>query len=265
VIERAENMPELPDVEAVIKRIKRRMSGRYIRKISILDKSLVTGTALKPILGKKIVHIWRRGKYLLFSLDNNHTLVIHLRMTGNLVMARAKDEIDVHTRLILHLDDERDVRFIDQRRLGKLYIIYNMNFQNIPGLKQMGPEPLSKDFMLREFIDRLHERTGGIKSLIMNQRFIAGIGNIYGDEILFQSRIKPLRKASHLTREQVQRLYFTMRKVLSKACERNADLSAMHNWFVHGRDKGYCVHCKGALKRVKIQGRYSYYCTKCQR
>ncbi|MCK5512509.1 MAG: DNA-formamidopyrimidine glycosylase, partial [Thermodesulfovibrionia bacterium] len=118
MIERAENMPELPDVEAVIKRIKSRMSGRYIRKVSTLDKSLVTGTALKPILGKRIVHIWRRGKYLLFSLDNNYTLVIHLRMTGNLVMARAKDEIDVHTRLILHLDDERDVRFIDQRRLG---------------------------------------------------------------------------------------------------------------------------------------------------
>ncbi len=104
-----------------------------------------------------------------------------------------------------------------------------------------------------------------IKSLLMNQGFIAGIGNIYGDEILFQSRIIPFRKACDLAKSQVEKLYNKIRYVLKKACEHDADLSEMRNWFVHGRDIGYCVNCRGKLDRVRIQGRYSYYCARCQK
>jgi len=258
-------MPELPDVEAVIKRIRRKILNRRIRGIAVLDKTLISKSRLKSVQGKKIAGITRRGKYILFLLDGDCTLVIHLRMTGTLLVTRAKAGIDAHTRFIIRLDADRELRFIDQRRLSMLYVIRDMDFRCIPGLRQMGPEPLSADFTPQAFNTQLQKRTGRIKSLLMNQRFIAGIGNIYGDEILFQSRIRPSRKACDLTSSQVQRLYNKIRYVLEKSCEHNADLSEMHKWFVQGRGEGYCVNCKGELKKIKIQGRYSYFCARCQR
>ncbi len=153
------------------------------------------------------------------------------------------------------------MRFADRRRLGVLYVINDMNFQSIPGLRQMLPEPLSADFTLQAFNALLQNRKGRTKSLLLDQHFIAGIGNTYGDEILFQSRIRSLRKASDLTEDDVKRLYNNIRSILKKACEYNADLSKMRKWFVHGRRKG----CKGGLKRIRIQDRYSYFCKRCQR
>lgn len=186
-------------------------------------------------------------------------------MTGNLLITAPKAEAAPHTRLVIRLDGDKELRFVDPRRLGVLYVVRDMEFQEIPGLQRMGPEPLSGDFTFEVFNARLHNRTAKIKSLLMDQHFIAGIGNIYGDEILFQSRIKPSRKACDLTGEEIRRLYDKIRYVLKNACEHNADLSGMHNWFVHGRSKGYCVNCKAKLKRVRVQGRYSYYCARCQK
>ncbi len=259
------NMPELPDVEAVINKIKKLLVGRDIGKIIILDNRLTTKLKLRPIPGKRIERIWRRGKYILVSLDNDYTLVIHLRMTGDLLIVNPKSRIDAHTRIIIRLSGNKEIRFVDPRRLGILYVIKNMNFRNIDGLNRMGPEPLAKNFTFQKFNTQLQKKKGMIKSLIMDQHFIAGIGNIYGDEILFQSKIRPTRKARELTKVQIQRLYNKIRYVLKKACEKNADLSEMSNWFVHGRDEGCCINCKCKLKRVRIQGRYSYYCPRCQR
>jgi formamidopyrimidine-DNA glycosylase len=129
----------------------------------------------------------------------------------------------------------------------------------------MGPEPLSRDFNFKIFVEQLKKRKGRIKSLLLNQSFLAGIGNIYGDEILFQSRIKPTRKTHNLTKDQIRNLYNKIRYVLKKACELNADLSSMRTWFLYGRGEGFCIKCKGSLDRVKIQGRYSYFCPRCQR
>ncbi len=258
-------MPELPDVEAVIKRIRGDLLGRPIKGVTILDGSLASGRELGPLKGKDIEGVTRRGKYILLSLSSGTTLVIHLRMTGNLVVADTGSPRPPHTRLILHLDNGKDLVFTDPRRLGELRVVKDRDPEGVPGLQRMGPEPLSEDFTLGAFRDRLRKRTATIKSLLMNQHFIAGIGNIYGDEILFQSRINPLRKASDLTTEETGRLYRKIRSVLRHACGHDADLTGMGNWFVQGRSRGYCVKCKGRLKRVKIRGRYSYFCPRCQR
>lgn len=257
-------MPELPDVEMVVKRIRGKLLNRCISRVTLLDRVLIPESVISPVKGKRIEGISRRGKYILFLLNDRNTLIIHLRMTGDLMITEPDAEVDKHTRLIICLDGDRELRFVDQRRLGKLFVIENMDFQCIPGLYRMGPEPLSEDFTLQAFHARLKKRRGRIKSILMDQHFIAGIGNIYGDEILFQSGIRPSRKVRDLSEDEIQRLYHTIRSVLKKAIEHDADLSEMKDWFIHGRSEGLCTKCRKKLERVMIQGRYSYFCEICQ-
>ncbi len=257
-------MPELPDVEVVVKRIRGKLLNRCISSVTIFDRTLTSESIIRTVKGKKIEGISRRGKYILFLLNDRNTLIIHLRMTGELLIKKPDAELSKHTRLIIFLDGDRELRFVDPRRLGKLFFIENMDFQGIPGLRLMGPEPLSEDFTLQTFHTRLKKRGGRIKSILMDQHFIAGIGNIYGDEILFQSGIRPSRKAFDLSEEEIGRLYHTIRSVLKKAIEHDADLSEMKDWFIHGRREGLCIKCRKKLERVMIQGRYSYFCEICQ-
>ncbi len=258
-------MPELPDVEAVIGRIRREVLGRRITEVAVLDRALADEEELEAVVGRSIEGLARRGKYILFSLSGGLTVVLHLRMTGNLLVSSPETERPAYTRLTIHLEGERELRFVDRRRLGVLYLIQDMDLSGIPGLRRMGPEPLSAEFTLPVFAGMLSGRRAMIKSLLLDQRFIAGIGNVYGDEILFQSGIRPTRRASDLTAAEVRRLYQTIRRVLRTACEHKADLSVLEDWFVHGRRRGRCTNCDGRLSRVKIQGRYSYYCGRCQR
>jgi formamidopyrimidine-DNA glycosylase len=258
-------MPELPDVEAVIKRITGRVRKRTITGITVLDKILVTESRLKPVVGKTITGVSRRGKYILFSLSGDYTLVVHLRMTGDLLSERGQKKTPSATRLIIRLNGGRELRFVDQRRLGRIYLVRDRDFRTIPGLEKMGPEPLEAGFSIDVFKGLLKRRRGMIKAILMDQSFIAGIGNIYSDEILFQSRIRPFRKVHELRDEEVKRLYKKTRYVLNKACEHDADLSGLDKWFVKGRSTGYCPHCSKRLDRIKIQGRYSYFCGRCQR
>ncbi len=258
-------MPELPDVEALAGRIRRRLRHRRIRAVALLDPALATRPPLDTLAGRRIRDVSRRGKYLLFSLSDGRTLVVHLRMTGDLRIAGPGSPPERHTRLVLHLERGRELRFVDPRRLGVVYLVQGLDFQGIPGLRRMGPEPLSRDFTLRAFRQRLARRTGRIKALLLDQGFVAGIGNLYGDEILFQSRIRPSRRAPTLSPEEVRTLHRKIRDVLRKACEHGADLSRLRGWFLHGRARGRCVRCRGALLRVRIQGRYAHYCGRCQR
>lgn len=258
-------MPELPDVEAVIKRIKMDLKGRTISGIKILDRELATPSALNPLLGKKIRAISRRGKFILI-LANGSVLVIHLRMTGDLDIVAEDEEVEKHTRLIISLRGNKELRFTDPRRLGIVKAIPQKDMKKrIPAIARMGPEPLSPDFKFQEFNNLLNGKKAMIKSALLDQSFIAGIGNIYGDEILFQSRIKPWRIASELSEEESKRLYEKIRSVLRKATEYGGNLKGFRKWFIHGRNEGRCPKCGTALGKVKIQGRYSYYCPRCQR
>lgn len=257
-------MPELPDVEAVISRIRERLIGRSIIGVKVFDMRLAAPDLSRPISGKRIRGISRRGKYILVSLDGL-TLVIHLRMTGDLVITNPEERTDKHTRLGILLSDGRELRFVDQRRLGVAKVVPNEDFRGIPGLVRLGPEPLSGDFTFEVFKTRLGKRRSTIKSALMNQSFVAGVGNIYGDEILFQSGLRPARKANGLTDKEMRTLYRKMRHVLNTACAHDADLSGLRRWFVHGRTKGRCPKCGAGLERRRIQGRYSYFCAHCQR
>jgi formamidopyrimidine-DNA glycosylase len=187
-------------------------------------------------------------------------------MTGDLKIVPSKNKIHKHTRVVFSLSGRIDLRFIDQRKLGKIYLVPNSDFRRVRLLLEMGPEPLSDEFTEEEFRSILGKHRGGIKGLLLNQRFIAGIGNVYGDEILFQARIHPLRSPDELKENEVKTLYKKIRSILATAVRMRAAPGNLHYWFMKTRGKGRsCPRCRGALDRVHIQGRYSYFCPKCQR
>lgn len=258
-------MPELPDVEAVIGRIREKVVGQRITCVSVLDERLAAAEpGLGSLSGRTVVALGRRGKYILVSLDDGRTVAIHLRMTGNLIVCNRAEAVHRHTRLVIGLDDGGELRMVDQRRLGTVQIARDLKSGSIPGLIRMGPEPLTEEFTLERFRVRLGRRRGMVKSALLDQSLVAGIGNVYGDEILFQSGIRPDARVEDLGESRIETLYDKIRSLLQTACEHYADLHGRKDWFMYGRSRGYCVRCGGGLDRRKIQGRYSWFCPRCQ-
>lgn len=187
-------------------------------------------------------------------------------MTGDLEYISSKKEIHKHTRAIFAFTNDYDLRFKDMRKLGKMYVVPDADFRRLKGLDKMGPEPLEKGFTLKKFKEILKERTGRIKALLLDQYFIAGIGNVYGDEILFHARIHPEKEANKLTRAEIKKLYKEIRHVLGIACKMKAMPHVLPEWLIGVRGpKGICPRCEKKFDRVHIQGRYSYFCLKCQK
>lgn len=254
-------MPELPDVEAVIARIKG-VRGRLVREVEVRDEKL-PAEALGGVADRRIEDMGRRGKFIVFTLEGPLYLVFHLRMTGDLVYTeREKGACPVTTRLVLELEGGGALLFADRRRLGVVYVVKSP--EDVPGFRDLGPEPLSGGFTLEVFREAVKGRRAMIKSLLLDQSFIAGIGNIYGDEVLFQSRIRPGRRASDLSPGEVEALYEKIREVLREAVERGARVRELPGWFVRAREEGRCPKCGSGLEWVRIQGRRSYFCPRCQ-
>jgi formamidopyrimidine-DNA glycosylase len=260
-------MPELPDVENVVKRIRPYIAGKVLKDLKILDSLLLqlpAATFKENLIGKKVYSIKRRGKFILVYLKENLTLVLHLRMTGNLLWLSSFKEKHPHDRIIFFFEHGK-LHFRDQRRLGKIYLVPDEDFSSIKTLFNMGPEPLSEEFTLEVFNQLFKKKKGKIKSILLDQSFVAGIGNIYGDEILFQSGIRPTRRAQSLQEKEVKTLFEKVKKVLSEAVSDYERLSQKNSWFINWRRRGICPRRCGKLERVKIGGRYSYFCPICQK
>ncbi|MDI6891927.1 MAG: DNA-formamidopyrimidine glycosylase [Actinomycetota bacterium] len=261
-------MPELPDVEAVIARIKEDVVSEIFKEIEAFVLDSIQFPAWpefkRGLIGAEVLDIWRRGKFILFTLNNDSTLIVHLRMTGNLIYSDPQEEIHEHTRLIFTFESGKQLRFIDQRKLGKMYVVQDEDFSGIKALYTMGPEPLSKVFTLDVFGELLRRRKGRIKALLMDQSFIAGIGNVYGDEILWRAGIHPEKHADELAPSEVEKFCETIKDVLSEAVDHYYFIHEDPDWFLSGRRLGVCPKHGIPLDRVKIQGRYSYFCPECQ-
>ena len=263
-------MPELPDVQEVIRRIKKKIINKKIGKIVVLSRKIIVTPAInrfrEALVGKKIKAISRRGKFILITLSSTDTLVVHLRMTGDLKIVSSKNKIHKHTRVIFSLSSGIDLRYIDPRKLGKMYLVPDSNFKKIKLLLEMGPEPLSDEFTEEEFRRILGKHRGSIKALLLNQRFIAGIGNVYGDEILFHAGIHPLKSPDDFSENEIRTLYSKIKSVLATAVKMRAAPWIHPRWLMGERGEGgSCPKCSRVLDRVHIQGRYSYFCPKCQK
>ena len=265
-------MPELPDVEAVVRTLRRQAVGRRITAARVLSPSTIRSpgpsTFARRVRGRMIRAVGRRGKYLLINLDGRLMMVAHLRMTGDFVVAPRGAPRPAHTRVIFTLDG-RELRFTDQRRFGHIDLVDITRpgaLAKWKGLRSLGDEPLDPAFTLARFREILRGRRGALKPLLLRQDLIAGIGNIYADEILFQARLRPDRSIASLRPAQLTRLYRAIRTVLGRAVERlsrygrsEGDLTA-----VRGRG-GTCPRCGRKLRTASIGGRTAYYCAFCQR
>lgn len=262
-------MPELPDVETVAAMLRRRVRGKRIRRVRLITPSTVRSpdpaTFIRLMRGRRVRGIDRRGKYLLIGLDRDLTLVAHLRMTGDFEVADHQTPIHPHTRVIFEMDG-RDLRFVDLRRFGHMDLLTPGALSEFRGIARMGIEPLSPEFTLEKFRALLARKRGGLKAFLLRQDVIAGIGNIYADEILWRARLQPSRPLESLRADRNAQLYRTIRTVLRTAVAGLSRYGRPVGRFLDARDvDGRCPRCGRLLMVERIAGRTTYYCKTCQR
>jgi len=266
-------MPELPEVETIRVELLPYVVGRTITGIELFWERIVRRPSLDEfrscVVGQKITGISRRGKYLFFHLGDGELLVMHMKMTGSLLI----DPSDARfTRAVLHLDNGTTLHFWDPRKFGVMWL----DKDDSAVLARLGPEPLDDDFTPDVLAEILSNRTASVKPVILDQSIIAGIGNMYADEALFDAKIHPGRPAGSLSRDEVDRLHSSIRRVLLKglnskgASIRNyirpdGRLGTAHAEFsvAHGMGKE-CPRCGTPVKRIVLRGRGTYFCPKCQ-
>jgi formamidopyrimidine-DNA glycosylase len=265
-------MPELPEVETIKNELAPHIIGRGISSVTLFWDGIVKKPSVEEfcsrLIGQKITGIERRGKYLILGLSGGEALIIHLKMTGSLLLKPP----DKFTRAILHLDDGTKIYFRDPRKFGAMWLVEDKNTI----ITKLGPEPLEIDFTPKILAQRLSKRTAPIKALLCEQSLIAGIGNMYADEALFRARIHPLRSGKSLSQAEIKRLHRAIQQILSAAIKNkgasvesyfrpHGQIGTAHFEFkvAHGRGKK-CPRCSAPIERIMVRNRGSYFCPKCQ-
>lgn len=272
-------MPELPEVETVVRCLRRRLIGLTVRAVRLDFPPLVRNRAEsypQRFVGRRVTGLRRRGKMILLDFSGGQTMIFHLRMTGQLLFGPAAAPGDKHTHLRISLrPGDSELRFRDVRKFGFMRGVRTERAELAPEVRGLGPEPLSLD--LQGFRARLQGRRGRVKTLLLNQRAIAGIGNIYADEILFASGIDPRAEISQLGRRRLEKLWSSIHRVLDEAVSFKGttvrdfrDGDGFEGLFqnrlrVYGRNGDPCPRCGTAIRRIRIAGRSTHFCPRCQR
>ncbi len=267
-------MPELPEVETIVRQLNKKVLNKKIVKVEILDYSFVE-SKIKNIAPAVIKKVWRRAKYIFFELGN-HFLLVHLGMTGHFHYVPKGKEADLKSceKFIMfkfYLNDGSLLTHNSVRKFGQVKLLDREKFQQ--KLNSLGIEPLSREFTLELFTTMLSKKKkSNLKTLLMDQDFIAGIGNIYAQEALYHAGISPLRKAGDLTSSKVKKLHLSIRKILKSAIEHHGTTveSYVHIEGSGGYQKYLTVYGKKdcpkghPVKKIFLGGRGTYYCSKCQ-
>lgn len=265
-------MPELPEVETLVRRLREPAVGRTIIGVTLQWPRTIGRPAprdfVRRIRGLTIQSIARRAKYLVFELGQPpQFLLIHLKMSGKLSVVDRAAPILKHDRVIFDLDDGRQLRFNDIRKFGRMHL--TPDIEAITGA--LGPEPLDRAFTLPQFRAMIRARSGAIKPLLLNQHFLAGVGNIYADEALWYAKIHPLRRAGSLNDAEIAALYRAIRRVLKQAiADRGTDagdgiIVGDYRPRVYGREGRPCYRCHQPLHKTVVGQRGTHYCARCQR
>jgi formamidopyrimidine-DNA glycosylase len=271
-------MPELPEVETIVRGLRKTVVGKKIKSAKVIFPGIVkqdTKTFRKNVEKAKIIRVRRRGKYILIDLSNGSTILAHLGMTGNFLLVKSSSPGNRHDHLIVRFyENDKELRYNDQRKFGKIKSFRTSKEENVSELKKLGPESLNISSF--DFINLFQKRKGRIKSALLNQQIIAGLGNIYADESLFGAKIHPAQKIDQLTFPQLRKLHQAIQIILRKAIK--AGGSSIENYYnvngeighfqfqhkVYGRESLSCKRCGTEIKRIKINQRSSYFCPKCQ-
>jgi formamidopyrimidine-DNA glycosylase len=279
-------MPELPEVETIRRDLHRKVKDKEIKFVTVNTPKIVKEPPISEfctqIEGKVFKNINRRGKYLVIELDSGKKLVIHLGMTGLLIYPFNEDSKKIinvkHNHLVFTFIDGTKLIFNDVRKFGKIYLVSNLN--KIEGMAKLGLDPLDDCFKEEIFVQILNKKKKSkIKSFLMNQEFIAGLGNIYVNEVLYRANIHPLRKISSLHKEEIGNLYQQIKLVLNKAIKSGGSTVADEAYLNTDGEKGKfaeklqvyarkgepCVKCGHSIDVVRIEGRSSFICPQCQK
>ncbi|MFC4769928.1 DNA-formamidopyrimidine glycosylase [Effusibacillus consociatus] len=273
-------MPELPEVETVRRSLEALVVGKTIRDVIVsLPRMIRTPDDAEQfrqmLRGQIIERVGRRGKFLLLE-TGPYTLVSHLRMEGRYGVYQQEDPIEKHTHVIFQFTDGTELRYKDVRQFGTFDLLTRGDFSAVRGLRKIGPEPLEAAFTPEGLRKSLQRRTGKIKALLLDQDLVAGIGNIYADEALFQAGIHPECLGKNLTKEQCEKLHKAIVDVLSLSVELGgSSVKSYVNGFgksgefqyrlkVYGKDKAPCPNCGTAIEKIRVGGRGTHFCLQCQ-
>jgi len=266
-------MPELPEVETITGQLTKEISDKKIVEVIIARKKLIKEippqTFQSKIEGKSIKEVSRRGKVIIIKLEDKLFLIFHLRISGWLILSK---KIEKFSAVAFRFKDNKLLNFCDTRLFGEIRLIDN--WQKLPFIKKMGPEPLNLN--KRQFIKLFTGKKAKIKPLLMNQEFLAGVGNIYAQESLFCAGIHPERSADTLKREELEKIYHCLLSILKEAIKKKGTSVDTYRQ-INGKDGGYvpflkvyrrenkpCLNCKTLIERRVIAGRGTYLCPHCQ-
>lgn len=273
-------MPELPEVETVKRALSKTIVDKKILNIESNFKKIVAKPDFKTfqnsIIGKKIESLSRRGKFLFFHLSGGQIMVSHLRMTGHwLVGSKIKRNKFMH--LIFHLSGSQTMVYSDIRKFGRVWLIDAKELEKFEPILKLGPEPLGNEFVFAEFSQKLAKNKGKIKVILLNQQVVAGLGNIYVDEVLHDAGVSPLRSANQLKVAEKKRIFDAIRKIIAQAIKFRGTTVVnfttpegkggefQKQLKVYGKKGNSCPRCKGEIKRIVVAGRGTHYCPSCQK
>lgn len=278
-------MPELPEVEVVRRDLEREVTGKKIKGVETNGARSVRrhknrAEFTSKLEGKKVAGVTRRGKYLLLRLDDGDVLVIHLGMSGQLLRAKsAKEPLPKHTHVVITFTQGGQLRFVDPRTFGEMFVTaYDGLEREVDELAHLGLDPLEQTMSWDHFGELIASRSTKLKTALMDQTFLAGIGNIYSDEILFEAGLRWDRMTNSLSPEEVRRLYRAMMEILQDAVKhRGSSLADQQYVDVFGQPGGYqehhnvyaregqaCPRCRRPVVRQRVGGRSTFFCDTCQ-
>ena len=275
-------MPELPEVETVIRGMQPALEGKKLINVEARCDSLrwrIPKNFADRLRGRRVINIARRAKYILWYLDDETVMILHLGMSGRIsITAKRPSRIEKHDHLIFTTEEGTVIRFNDARRFGMVDLSVSDSVLQHRLLKQLGPEPLSNDFTELSFRQKLRSKKTSIKNALLDQRVVAGLGNIYVCESLFRSNISPRRLALNVKGKRLKNLSINIREVLNEAilaggsslrdhAQTNGDIGYFqHNFMVYGREGQACKKngCDNKVSRIIQSGRSTFYCAKCQ-
>jgi len=289
-------MPELPEVETTVRSLQKKVLNRTFLDVWTDAPKLIKipknfTEFKKVVIGTKIKKIWRRGKNILFELSGDKILLVHQKMTGHLLVGKwvskngkwepiekgpLNDPMNRFLHLVFFLDNREMLSLSDLRKFAKIVLISKKDFGNFNDIKKIGPEPLDKNFSFKIFKERILKHNGKIKQVLMDQEIVAGIGNIYSDEILWESKIAPFKLTHDLNEKDLNKIFIAIKKILKKGISAKGESFSDYRMpdgrrggfdkfrMVYKRKGEKCPRCGGIIKREKIGGRSAHFCPACQ-
>jgi len=272
-------MPEIAEVETVRNTLKLRILKKQIKEVNIYYKPIVMDEEKnfkENLIGKEFIDIKRIGKWLLFETDS-HYLLSHLRMEGKYFIKKEGDKIEKHEHVEFNFNDGSSLRYHDTRKFGRMKLVEKEHLYDFEGIKKQGKEPMDKSLTKEYLYEKLQKRNIPLKTLLLDQTIISGLGNIYADEVLFDAKINPLKKGKDITLKECEKICASSKKVIEAAMKEGGTTIRSYTsslgvtgrfqqyLMVHKREGENCKICDTIIKREAVGGRSTYYCPKCQK